>query len=48
MFERTGDDWAGHVLGGDAVLTMPEIGIEPPLSEFYEGVVFEPPETKEM
>jgi Uma2 family endonuclease len=48
VFERTGDDWAGHVLGGDAVLTMPEIGIEPPLSEFYEGVVFEPPETKEM
>ena len=43
VFARTGDDWVGHVLGGDAVLTMPEIGIEVPLSEFYEGVVFEPP-----
>ncbi|MBN9562427.1 MAG: Uma2 family endonuclease [Alphaproteobacteria bacterium] len=38
MFERTGSDWIGHVLGADAVLRMPEIGIEVPLAEFYEGV----------
>lgn len=38
MFERVGGDWVGHVLGADAVLRMPEIGIEVPLAEFYEGV----------
>jgi Uma2 family endonuclease len=47
MFARAGDDWVGHVLDADAVLSMPEIGIEVPLSEFYEGVVFEPAGTKE-
>ncbi len=40
VFERTGDDWVGHVLEGDVVLPMPEIGIEVPLVEFYEGVEF--------
>jgi Uma2 family endonuclease len=48
VFARAADDWAGHILGSDAVLAMPEIGIEVPLSEFYEGVVFEPADTKEM
>lgn len=39
VFERSGDDWIGHLLtGGDAVLRMPEIGIEIPLAELYEGV----------
>ena len=40
MFERVGDDWAGHVLAADAVLRMPEIDIELPLAELYEGVEF--------
>ena len=48
VFARAGDDWVGHVLGADAVLVMPEIGIELPLSELYEGVVFEPADAKEM
>ena len=48
VFARAADDWAGHILGSDAVLAMPEIGIEVTLSEFYEGVVFEPSDTKEM
>jgi Uma2 family endonuclease len=47
VFARTSDDWVGHVLGTDAVLIMPEIGIDVPLTEFYEGVVFEPADTKE-
>jgi Uma2 family endonuclease len=47
VFARAADDWVGHILGSDAVLGMPEIGIELPLSEFYEGVVFEPSDTKE-
>ncbi len=40
VFARTGDDWVGHVLTGDAVLAMPEIGIELPLAEVYAGIAF--------
>ncbi len=40
VFDRSGKDWVGHVLDGEAVLVMPEIGIELPLSELYEGVRF--------
>lgn len=40
MFERIGSDWVGHILGADAVLAMPEIGIDVPLAEFYRGVEF--------
>ena len=38
MFERVGDDWTGRLLSADSLLRMPEIGIEVPLTEFYEGV----------
>ncbi|MBV8402063.1 MAG: Uma2 family endonuclease [Acetobacteraceae bacterium] len=38
VFERSGDDWVGHVLTDTDVLRMPEIGIELPLAELYEGV----------
>lgn len=41
VFARSGDDWLGHVLGADAVLDMPEIGVELPLAELYEGITFE-------
>jgi len=40
IFARDGGDWLGHVLDADAILIMPEIGIEVPLSELYEGVAF--------
>ena len=40
VFARTGDGWAGHVLTGDAVLAMPEIGVELPLAEAYAGIEF--------
>lgn len=40
VFARQGDDWVGRLLVGGAVLAMPEIGVEVPLSEFYEGVAF--------
>jgi Uma2 family endonuclease len=43
MFERIGDDWVGHLLAADAVLGMPEIGVEVPLAEFYEGIDFTEP-----
>ncbi|MGE0221744.1 MAG: hypothetical protein AB7F35_09915 [Acetobacteraceae bacterium] len=39
VFERTGDDWIGRLRSGDAVLAMPEIGVEPPLAELHEGVM---------
>ncbi len=38
MFERIGGDWVGHILGADAILRMPQIGVEVPISEFYEAV----------
>jgi len=34
----------GHVVSGDVVLAMPEIGIEEPLAEPSEGVSFAAPE----
>jgi Uma2 family endonuclease len=41
VFARLDNDWTGHVLGADAMLAMPEIGIEVPLADFYEGVATE-------
>jgi Uma2 family endonuclease len=38
VFERSGDDWIGHVLTDADMLRMPEIGIELSLAELYEGV----------
>ena len=38
MFERVGEEWLGRILDGDAVIRMPEIGIEFPLAELYEGL----------
>ena len=46
IFARAGDDWVGHVVSGDAVLAMPEIGIELPLGELYEGVSFAEPQAE--
>ena len=40
VFLRVGDDWAGHVVTGDAVLAMPEIGVDLPLAAAYAGIEF--------
>jgi hypothetical protein len=40
VFAREGERWVGTLLTGDAVLAMPEIGIDVPLAEFYEGLEF--------
>ena len=40
MFERSEGDWIGHLLAADTILRMPEIGIELPFAELYEGVAF--------
>jgi len=44
VFTRSDDDWVGHLVEGDALLAMPEIAVELPLSEIYEGVTFPDPE----
>lgn len=36
MFERVDADWIGRILGADAVIRMPKIGIEVLLAELYE------------
>jgi Uma2 family endonuclease len=41
IFVRSEKNWIGHVVLEDAILTMPEIGVEIPLAEFYEGLVFD-------
>jgi Uma2 family endonuclease len=38
VFARQDGDWIGHIMSGEAVLHMPEIGIDLPLAELYEGV----------
>ena len=49
VFERVGEDWVGHILAAEAILAMPETGIEVPLAEFYEGLDFsEPPADEEL
>ena len=41
VFARAGGDWTGHVVLDGAILAMPEIGIDVPLAEFYDGLVFD-------
>lgn len=48
MFERVGTDWVGHLLRAGSVLRMPEIGIDVPLAELYEGVDFASADTAEQ
>ena len=45
MFERVEDDWIGHILAPGDVIRMPELGIELPLAELFDGVdLSDPPE----
>lgn len=39
---RTATGWSLEVLGRDGTLAMPEIGVEVPMAELYEGMEFEP------
>ena len=43
VFERVGDAWVGGILAADDTIRMPEIGIEIPLAELYEGLDFSNP-----
>lgn len=40
VFSRSEAGWKGDVLADDAVLAVPEIGIELPLAELYDGLDF--------
>jgi Uma2 family endonuclease len=43
MFSREGERWIGTLLGADAVIDMPEIGVALKLVDAYEGVAFPTP-----
>ena len=45
VFARDGGQWMSLILLGDTTLSMPEIGVEVPLSEVYRGVDFPQAET---
>jgi Uma2 family endonuclease len=45
VFAREGANWVGTILLDDAMLAMPEIGVELPLRDLYAGVELPPPET---
>lgn len=47
VYVRVDGDWKVHVLLEDAILSMPEIGTEVPLKEFYEGIDLNVPEELE-
>ena len=41
VYARSGNAWTHEILIEDSVLALPEIGVELPLAELYEGIVFE-------
>jgi hypothetical protein len=49
MYTRSVDgvDWRGETLGADAVLHMPEIGVDLPLAALYADVDFSLPSIEE-
>ena len=47
VFAREGESWTGHLLAEDAMLAMPEIGIEVPLAELYADLDLSQPTVEE-
>ena len=41
VYARSGETWTHEILVADFVLSLPEIEVELPLAELYEGIVFE-------
>ncbi len=41
VYARAGGDWRHEILAEDSTLVLPEIGVEFPLAELYEGLVFD-------
>ena len=40
VYARAGDGWTHDILVSDSKLALPEVGVELPLVELYEGLVF--------
>jgi len=41
VYARSGQTWTHEILIADSILSLPEIGVELPLAELYDGIVFE-------
>ena len=41
VYARSGGIWTHEILVADSILSLPEIGVELPLAELYEGIVFD-------
>jgi Uma2 family endonuclease len=41
VYARSGDAWTHEILVANSILALPEIGVSLPLTELYEGIVFE-------
>ena len=41
VYVRSGNAWTHEILIADSILALPEIGVELPLAELYDGIVFE-------
>jgi Uma2 family endonuclease len=41
VYARSGGTWTHEILVADSILSLPEIKVELPLAELYEGLVFE-------
>ena len=41
VYVRSGEAWTHEILVADFILALPEIGIDLPVAELYEGIVFE-------
>src|SRR5208337_4427051 len=41
VYARSGQAWTHEILVADSILALPEIEVELPLAELYEGIVFE-------
>ena len=41
VYARSGDAWTHEILVADSLLALPEIGVSLPLTELYDGIVFE-------
>ena len=41
VYARSGETWTHEILIADSILSFPEIGVELPLAELYEDIVFE-------
>lgn len=44
VFSRQGPNWVSTVLSNDGVVSLPDIGVELPLTELYEGVALADPQ----